>query len=546
MEIKEHKERLSALQTGRSLLNAHLQEIVDYLLPGTQGFTTTYQEGEKRLGRIYDPTGVHALNIFANGMSGLFTNSATSWFGIGAESPEIKEDAEVKTYLAQVERMFYAAFAKSNFYAEMRKYYRDYGATGTPIMYSEAHPRTMVNFQTLHLAENYIAVDQYGNPDTNYRLFEMTAKTIAEKWKDVGTKVSASLEKNKPDEKYQICQAVYPRKNRQYWSKNGLNKAWASIYFVVKDEHELNESGYNEFPFAIARSDLMTGEIYGRSLAMTALPFVKELNQVRRDKLIASELANDPAIAVAKNAFINPLSRWPGAVNIVNTMQPGAAVAEMPRGNPVYAKEEVTALQGEVRQIFFNDLMSLIEAPNQTATEVLERAQEKMRNMGGVVGPLQSGGLNPLFDRVFQILLEGGYLPPPPRSLQGHNLKIDYISPLAKAQKAYDLDAIRKGLAGVSAIAQIRPDIWDRVNLEEVAQYILENSGMQAKFINSDEVVEALRSARAQAQQAQEQAAMAAEAMKAVPQLGKGIEAESPLALLMNSSEGQGPIAGMQ
>lgn len=545
MEIKEHKDRLSALQSERSLLNAHLQEVVDYLMPDSQGFTTNYQEGEKRLGMIYDETGIHALSVFTNGMMGLHCNSATSWFGVGPEIIEMSKDREVKDFCAQVERVMYAARAKSNFYGEMRKYYRDFGAIGTPIMYSEAHPRTMINYQTLHLAENFIALDHFGNPDTNYRIFSMTAKQISEKWQDVGEKVSGAMEKNKPDEKFQICQAVYPRQNRQYWSKNGLNKAWASVYFVVNDEHLLNEGGYNEFPFAIARSELMTGQVYGRSIGMMALAAVKGVNFWEQNSQNAAELANDPAKNVAKNALINPLSPWPGAVNIMNTMNPGSAVAEMPRGNPVVSDTKAEQMRGRIRQMFYNDLMALIDAPNQTATEVLERAQEKMRNMGGVVGPLHVA-LNVMFDRDFQILLEGGYLPSPPKILQGHNLKIDYISPLAKAQKAYDLDAIRKGLAGLGAVAQIRPDVWDRVNLEEVAQYILENSGMQAKFINSDEVVQRLREARAQAQEAQQQAAMAAEAVKAVPQLGKGIEAESPLALLMNASEGQGPIAGMQ
>jgi hypothetical protein len=540
MELAEHKSRLNALRSERATLDSHLQEIVDNFMPSSQGFTIKSQEGEKRMGVIYDSTGVHAATIFANGMAGVFTNSATPWFAIAPENVELNESRAAKTFMAAVEKLYYAAFAKSNFYGEIRKYYHDYGLLGTPIMYSEPHPRTMFNFMVLHLAENYIALDQYGQPDTNYRLFAMSAKQISEKWKDPGEKVSNSLQENKPDQKYQVCQAVYPRKNRQWWSKDGKNKAWASVYFLTQDLHQLNEGGYNEFPFAIARAEVLTGETYGRSMGMIALPFVKILNRMRADKLVASEKALDPPLMIAKNALINSLSSWPGALNVVNAQAPGSSVFPLPMGNLAYTENEIKEVQGEIRQIFFNDLLSLIEAPNQTATEVLERAQEKMRNMGGVVGPLQSGGFNPIFDRMFQVFKEEGLLPPAPPELRGENLKIDYISPLAKAQKSYDLDAIKKGLAGVANIAQIKPNIWDRVNLEEVAQYILESSGMQARFINADDVVQKLRQVRDEQQQAEEMGNLAAQLPKHVAELGKGIDAQSPLALLMNSSEPEG------
>ena len=50
------------------------------------------------------------------------------------------------------------------------------------------------------------------------------------------------------------------------------------------------------------------------------------------------------------------------------------------------------------------------DGPQMTATEVIQRNEEKMRLLGPVLGRLQSELLKPLIDRVFAILLKKQYV----------------------------------------------------------------------------------------------------------------------------------------
>ena len=63
-----------------------------------------------------------------------------------------------------------------------------------------------------------------------------------------------------------------------------------------------------------------------------------------------------------------------------------------------------------IRNVFYVDQLMLQQGPQMTATEVIQRNEEKMRLLGPVLGRLQSELLKPLIDRVFNILLRNNQL----------------------------------------------------------------------------------------------------------------------------------------
>src|ERR1700736_2264074 len=75
-----------------------------------------------------------------------------------------------------------------------------------------------------------------------------------------------------------------------------------------------------------------------------------------------------------------------------------------------------------------------------TAREIDERREEKMLMLGPVLERLHDELLQPLVARVFNIMVRGGLIPPPPaspaRGLDRNGLQVEFISILAQAQKA--------------------------------------------------------------------------------------------------------------
>jgi len=152
------------------------------------------------------------------------------------------------------------------------------------------------------------------------------------------------------------------------------------------------------------------------------------------------------------------------------------------------------------------------QGPAMTATEVLQRNEEKMRLLGPVLGRLQSELLQPLISRSFALLLRNGLLPAAPEQLQGQDIDIEYVSPLAKAQKLTDLQSMLRGFEVMMQVAEIAP-VMDYLDSDKLVQYLVEVTGIPARVIRSDEEVARIRDEQAKAQQ--EQAAMEQQMMQA-------------------------------
>jgi len=101
-----------------------------------------------------------------------------------------------------------------------------------------------------------------------------------------------------------------------------------------------------------------------------------------------------------------------------------------------------------IRDAFYASLLLMAERPTMTATEWLRRQEEKLRLMGPHVGLVQSEWLDPLLDTVFVYMArasmpywsrgQDGWLPLPPDAIfEGTaDLEIEFVSPMARAQKA--------------------------------------------------------------------------------------------------------------
>ena len=165
-----------------------------------------------------------------------------------------------------------------------------------------------------------------------------------------------------------------------------------------------------------------------------------------------------------------------------------------------------------IRQAFYVDQLLLGQGANMTATEVLQRNEEKMRLLGPVLGRLQAELLQPLISRSFALLLRAGLLPAPPEELQGQDIDIEYVSPLAKAQKLTDLQAMLRGFEILLQVSQVAP-VTDYLDGDAMVQYLVETAGLPARVIRVTAEVEEVR--RQQAEQAAMQQQMQQEMMAA-------------------------------
>ena len=154
-----------------------------------------------------------------------------------------------------------------------------------------------------------------------------------------------------------------------------------------------------------------------------------------------------------------------------------------------------------------------------TAREVLERTQEKMNILGPVVQRMQFEFLGRIIERVYNILDRERMFPEPEDEetaamLAEQELKIEYISPLAQAQKMSGLVNIEQAVAFVAQIAQFNQDVLDKVDWNESVNRYFDMLGAPAAIKRTDDEF-------AQIQQQKQEAAEKAQQMQQAAQMAQ-------------------------
>jgi hypothetical protein len=134
----------------------------------------------------------------------------------------------------------------------------------------------------------------------------------------------------------------------------------------------------------------------------------------------------------------------------------------------------------------------LQQGPQMTATEVLQRTEEKMRLLGPMLGRQQSEFLRPLIDRVFDIMLNNGLIPKQeiPAALQGKKIDVRYSSLIAKSQRLADGQNIMRTFEAITPAAQADISVLDNIDVDKVFRAIATVYGFPEEAIRPKKEVE--------------------------------------------------------
>ena len=101
-------------------------------------------------------------------------------------------------------------------------------------------------------------------------------------------------------------------------------------------------------------------------------------------------------------------------------------------------------------------------------------------------------------------------------------IEIEYVSPIAKAQKSGDLSSIMRGIEVFGAVQQVAP-VFDYLDVDGLVAHLKDVIGLPAKILRSRSEVEEIRQQKEeqaqQMQQMQQEMQMAEAAGKAAPAL---------------------------
>ena len=501
--------RFGSLKTYRSNWESHWQEIGDFVAPNKGNITKKRTHGDKNTERIFDGTAQFAAELMASSMHGMLTNSGTPWFSLRYTDDEFETDDTSKEWLERATDTMYVEIGRSNFHEAINELYFDLVTFGTAVMFVDTDKEGTLRFSTRHISECYVSEDEFGRVDTVFREFKMPARAaIAQFGEENVTQRLLKKSQSDPYDMVELLHVVMPRYDRDTIKIDAKNKPVASIYLDPGDKKIISESGFDEFPYMVPRFRKASYENgYGRSPAMTALSDIKMLNEMSKAVIQAAQLQIHPPLLVPDDGFILPVRTVPGGLNFYRSgtrdrIEPLNIGANNPLG-----ENQLEQRRTAIRAAFYVDQLVTGNRPGMTATEVIQKSTEKMRILAPLTGRLQSELLRPLIDRIFNLISKKKGFEAAPETMAGNEIDIEYVSPLAKAQRQGDIQASLELFQFLAPLMQVDPNVVDFLDVDGLAKHIIKTTGVPASVVRGAEEVAAIREQKQQmqAQMAQDQ-----------------------------------------
>lgn len=535
-----------------------------WALPHRIKWLLSQMPGTRTNQHIVDNTHVLALRSYVAGFLEGNTSASRPWYRIGTPDPDINNQEENHLWLDRYTRRTLQVLSTSNFYHAAGQFYYDFGVFNTGAHYIEQTPNGLFFF-TLDPGSYFVLNNGYGEAVVLVREFSLTAKALVDTygkkdkhgkidWSNISSNVRKMYEEGNYSIQIEVVHVV--KENAKFdpsLAQVGMNRKWISVTYergISKGEY-LQDQGFgaggpdplveNVFlnvqatrrkPFLVGRSDSTSNFEYGeKGPTLDALGAIKSLNKkaIAKDQAIEQMLRpplQGPAslrksyISSAPNTYVplDPTSLSQKGLRSIYEVNPAIQALV----------SDVADMRAQVGKLYYEDyLLYLSQNPKtRTATETSAVVQEQQL----VIGPnLQS--LNwtynvPILDFVMDyVLFDDPVMQqyPAPKALEGNFLRPEFISVFAQAQKAADLPAIDRFTAMAEQVGQIRPEIWDKVNLDKLADLYEDRLFLPAGLCRPQAKVDAMRQ-QAMAQQQQQTALH--ETIPALAQAAKNVGAK--------------------
>ncbi|MBQ2136892.1 MAG: head-tail connector protein, partial [Selenomonas sp.] len=499
------------------------REIRKYQLPHVGQFDGEDNESNAAMRKdtkIYNGAAWEANQIFAAGIMSGLTPPNRKWFRMSFDNEQLTDNTDLGALLDERMNIINNVLERSNFYTSVHSCYLELAFGQAPLgIFPDS--RLGVHFVNYPIGSYAMETGPDGTIEIFCRKYKMSARQLVEKFgkENVPKNILNELDNGGAGIKAQHTVVWYVEPNKAYDPAKfgGEYLPYISVYYVEgSDENEfLYIGGFYEFPVPVARYLINGNEAYGKGPGWFAEGDSKALQLMEKDRLVAIELGVKPPVQASPDMANKGINMIPGGKtyrNGDNKIEPLFNVGANLQHLESAIEQQVERIKKEYNANLFMMLDELADK-QMTAREVLERNQEKMAILGPVVQRMQFEFLGRIIERVYNILDRAHAFPEPEdpelaQMLQGEEIKIEYISPLAQAQKMSGLVNIEQAVAFAGQLAQFDQNILKKINWSEALNQYFALVGAPAAIKRSDdeynEMVQAEQQAQAQAMQEQQ------------------------------------------
>jgi hypothetical protein len=517
------------MKSARGNFDTLWQKVSERVLPNYSDFIMQWAEGQRRTNLVFESTAVLALEHFCAALESMLCPATQQWHSLRPSDPKYWGDASIAQWCDQLtDVLFRIRYApKANFQAQVHEVFAQIGAFGTgPMMVDDVVGYGM-RYRCLHLAETLGLENSAGVIDNVQRKYQLTASAALDA-ENRGIFEKGSLPPmireaatRQPTSKYWFVHAVYP--DPEYSPRRVDGMPFKSVHIAQEMRCLLKESGYRTQPILMPRYRVNSKETYGRGPGVDVLPDILMLNEMAKTNIRGRQRAAAPPILLADDGTMAAFDMRSDALNYGTLSADGKALVQPLQLGANF--ESTVEFMNESRKLieraFLVDIFSILADPNQqmTATEVLQRAQEKGQLLAPIIGRIQSELFGPLITRELDIADRAGLLPPPPQKLARDgriDLEVVYESEIQVAQRKSKALAVAAVLQQASPLFNIDPTIAKKINPERTLAIIAEANGAPAGMLNTPDENAQAEEALQQQQQLTNLAQLAGPASQAI------------------------------
>lgn len=512
-KITEIQEQINNLKTRRSPREKIWRELKKWICPWRGRFDdagTPYDRDEEELALFTGAAGQSVLRG-ASGMTSGMTPRAAAWFKPEFEEEWMREADGARAWLDRLDGRIKDCLAEGGFYQAIQIFNADLLWSGCALLYSEAEGAGM-RYESIQTGTYCVALNNAGSLEAVARTLLMTASDLERCFgrENMSEAARGKLAKN-PWEPLRIVHFVRRRGERieSWWlEENARDKA-------------LREATFFEMPYFFAVWN-EGATPYGTGPGDEVLADARQMDLLERNKLAALGKLADPPV-VAHPSLKDSMDLEPGGITFANENLRLAPLLDL--GPAAQAMRPIQEEIQTVRERLDIGLMASIfssipldQRPrDMSATEFLERKRESLQQLGPVISAYEPNVLVPCLARTMGALYRAGRFPKVPDSLKGVFLpmKIEFVSPLANALRQTTAESARALFQDAAAMAQAsgNPEIFDKLNLDQIIDELATGMGAPGSIVRSDDETAQIRQQRAARQEEERQMAQLREIM---------------------------------
>lgn len=517
-DVLRHKRSiLNQLYMERSSYEPTWRDLSKFINPYRGSFDEQGKrtDGSRRDDKILDPYPMQAHAKCAAGLHSGLTSPSRPWFELSLQDHEKAEYHTVKLWLQDCKEIMMAIYAKSNVYNMLQQVEAELSQFGTAASLLLQDYNTAIWCRAYTCGEYAGGVDARGRSCQFARKFRMLAWQMVKEFglENVSQAVRDAYENKNYTDYFDVYMLI--EENPSYDPDVFAigNFKWRSYYWEPAGERFLKVSGYHEKPFLMPRWEVVANSTYGVGPGHKCLGDCKQVQKLEKADLRMLDQLSDPAMVVPGS--IGKVSRLPGTQT---TVPAGTQGQIYPLFQVAGSRQDVLEKLKEKHQLiaaaFYNDLFVMLsqqDNPQMTAREVAERHEEKLLMLSPVLEQMHNEVLIPLTKRTFEICMRNGIFPEMPEEIDSpEELKVEFVSLLAQAQKMVDTPAIERTVAFAGNLMGAAPEIMDNLDLDAALRKHAALNGAPEDILRDEADVKKIREARAQQQAQQEQMAQAA------------------------------------